>query len=101
MHYGQISVFMVDIDADKQAAINLFLGVREHRGQVVHSRGSYQQWYQPCNLETAYTLDKCLQALHLFVTHQEGFWPEYYRPLLFTSLGKHFAYCMNTLKAPG
>jgi hypothetical protein len=91
----------VDIDADKQSAINLFLGVHEHHGHVVHSRGSYQQWYQPHNLETAYTLDECLHALHDFVIYRGDFWSEYYRPLLFTSLGKHFAYCMNTLKAPG
>jgi hypothetical protein len=30
------------------------------------------------------------------------FWVEYYRPLLFTGLGKHFSYGMNsTLKLPG
>ncbi|KAI9571915.1 SacI homology domain-containing protein [Boletus coccyginus] len=89
------------LDADKQTAINLFLGVHEHHGHVIRSRGSYQQWYQPHNLETAYTLDECLVSLHDFVTHRGDFWSEYYKPLLFTSLGKHFAYCMNTLKAPG
>ena len=91
----------LDIDADKQAAINLFLGVHEHHGHVVPARGNYQQWYQPDNLETAYSLDECLQALQDFLTHKGDFWSEYYRPLLFTSLGKHFAYCMNSLKAPG
>ncbi|KAF8440057.1 polyphosphoinositide phosphatase [Boletus edulis BED1] len=89
------------LDADKQAAINLFLGVHEHHGHVVRSRGNYQQWYQPDNLEIAYTLDECLHALHDFVTHRGDFWSEYYRPSLFTSLGKHFAYCMNSLKTPG
>lgn len=90
-----------DTDADKQAAINLFLGVHEQHGPVVHPRGSYQQWYQPCNLEIAYTLDDCLHSLHDFAAQKGDYWSEYYRPLLFTSLGKHFAYCMNTLKAPG
>ncbi|KAG9310994.1 polyphosphoinositide phosphatase [Chiua virens] len=89
------------LDADKQTAINLFLGVHEHHGKTVHPRGGYQQWYQPGHLETAYTLDDCSHALHDFAAHRGDFWSEYYRPLLFTSLGKHFAYCMNTLKAPG
>ncbi|KAF9030830.1 hypothetical protein BDZ89DRAFT_1064393 [Hymenopellis radicata] len=68
------------LDADKQAAINLFLGVQSdpHRDRPV--RGGYRQWFKPEHLEPPY----------------------YYRPLLFTSLGKHFAYSMNsTLKLPG
>ncbi|KAF8840339.1 hypothetical protein BDN67DRAFT_968747 [Paxillus ammoniavirescens] len=89
------------LDADKQTAINLFLGVHEHQGQVSHPRGNYQQWYQPQNLATVYTVDGCFHALNDFVTWRGDFWSEYYRPLLFTSLGKHFAYCMNTLKPPG
>ncbi|KAJ2920989.1 hypothetical protein H1R20_g16104, partial [Candolleomyces eurysporus] len=59
------------LDADKQTAINLFLGVQSERTIA-----------NPPN--------------------KGDFWVEYYRPLLFTSLGKHFAYSMNsTLKLPG
>jgi hypothetical protein len=94
-------VLIILADADKQTAINLFLGVHEHHGQVSHPRGNYQQWYQPQNLATVYTVEGCFHALNDFVTWRGDFWSEYYRPLLFTSLGKHFAYCMNTLKPPG
>ncbi|KIJ60428.1 hypothetical protein HYDPIDRAFT_98752 [Hydnomerulius pinastri MD-312] len=89
------------LDADKQTAINLFLGVHDRHGQVPRLRGNYQQWYQPQNLETKYTVEGCLDALNSFVSQRGDFWSEYYRPLLFTSLGKHFAYCMSTLKPPG
>jgi hypothetical protein len=50
----------------------------------------------------AYTLEDCERALREFAQTKGDFWVEYYRPTLFTSLGKHFAYSMNsTLKLPG
>ncbi|KAI5832780.1 hypothetical protein K523DRAFT_297593, partial [Schizophyllum commune Tattone D] len=91
------------LDADKQTAINLFLGVQSER--VITKapvRGGYRSWYHKEYLEPAYDLTRCEQALHNFVNERGNFWIEYYRPLLFTSLGKHFAYSMNsTLKLPG
>ena len=92
-------------DADKQAAINLFLGIQNDRAitQSVQ-RGSYRDWYKAEHLEPAYNLAECERGIQEFVEKYErgDFWIEYYRPLLFTSLGKHFVYSMNsTLKLPG
>ncbi|GLB44123.1 putative sacI homology domain containing protein [Lyophyllum shimeji] len=91
------------LDADKQAAINLFLGVQGERiitGPPV--RDGYQKWFHEDHLETAYRVEECNKALIDFIKTKGDFWVEYYRPLLFTSLGKHFAYSMNsTLKLPG
>ncbi|PFH50390.1 hypothetical protein AMATHDRAFT_61229 [Amanita thiersii Skay4041] len=92
------------LDADKQAAINLFLGVQSDKVQRHPPvRGGYQNWYNKDNLEQPYVVDECDSKLRDFVNTSRGdFWTEYYRPLLFTSLGKHFAYSMNsTLKLPG
>ncbi|KAJ7491226.1 SacI homology domain-containing protein [Mycena latifolia] len=77
--------------ADKQTAINLFL-----------VRAGYQKWFHEEYLQPPYTLDACDRRLRDFVQNKSDFWVEYYRPLLFTSLGKHFAYSMNsTLSCPG
>lgn len=91
------------LDADKQAAINLFLGVQSERATSPKpKRGGYRTWFDPKNLEPAYRLEDCERGLKEFAEHRSDFWIEYYRPLLFTSLGKHFAYSMNsTLKLPG
>lgn len=90
-------------DADKQAAINLFLGVQSERTITEPPRrGGYRDWYNKEHLKTAYVLEDCETRLKEFAEHRSDFWVEYYRPLLFTSLGKHFAYSMNsTLKLPG
>lgn len=91
------------LDADKQAAINLFLGIHgDKRETKPPRRGGYRAWFDASNLEPAYTLEECEKGLRDFAEHRADFWIEYYRPLLFTSLGKHFAYSMNsTLKLPG
>jgi len=91
------------LDADKQTAINLFLGVHGER-IITHApvREGYQKWFDEKNLHPPYVVDECDKALRDFVRYKGDFWVEYYRPLLFTSLGKHFAYSMNsTLKLPG
>lgn len=91
------------LDADKQAAINLFLGVQTER--VITKpirRGGYRCWFTPEHLEPAYVLEECERGLQEFTQHRSDFWLEYYRPLLFTSLGKHFAFSMNSnLKSSG
>ncbi|RPD60768.1 hypothetical protein L227DRAFT_501341 [Lentinus tigrinus ALCF2SS1-6] len=92
------------LDNDKQAAINLFLGVPSDKTSTRSppSRGKYQKWFTDEHLETAYPLENCEQAVADFVNSRADYWIEYYRPLLFTSLGKHFAFSMNsTLKLPG
>ncbi|KAJ7043084.1 polyphosphoinositide phosphatase [Mycena alexandri] len=91
------------LDADKQTAINLFLGVQSER-PIIHPpvRGGYQKWFHEEYLQPPYALEDCDRGLRDFVQNKSDFWVEYYRPLLFTSLGKHFAYSMNsTLKLPG
>ncbi|KAN0140820.1 SacI homology domain containing protein [Lactarius tabidus] len=91
------------LDADKQAAIDLFLGVQSDT-TLVHSpkRAGYQQWFHDKHLNSPYTLEACQEGISEFIECSSDFWMGYYRPLLFTSLGKHFAYSMNsTLKLPG
>ena len=91
------------LDADKQTAINLFLGVpTQITNNRAPARGNYQRWAKEEHLETAYPLEDCIRAVDQFVHTRGDYWIEYYRPLLFTSLGKHFAFSMNsTLKLPG
>ena len=94
---------MTILDADKQTAINLFLGVHGER-IIAHApvRRGYQKWFDERHLEPPYVVEECEKGLREFVMSKGDFWVEYYRPLLFTSLGKHFAYSMNsTLKLPG
>ncbi|KAF7323248.1 Polyphosphoinositide phosphatase [Mycena chlorophos] len=91
------------LDADKQTAINLFLGVEDERPITQPQvRSGYQKWFNEEHLQPPYQLTECDRGLRDFVRNKSDFWIEYYRPLLFTSLGKHFAYSMNsTLKLPG
>ncbi|KAI6118116.1 SacI homology domain-containing protein [Pisolithus sp. B1] len=71
------------LDADKQMAINLFLGVQgERHGQVVQARGKYQEWFDTENLRTLFPLAESTQSLSDFVGRRGDFWSEYYRPLL-------------------
>jgi phosphatidylinositol 3,5-bisphosphate 5-phosphatase len=90
-------------DADKQTAINVFLGVDDipptNRGLPPKS---YKEWYNPMHLERAFVLEECQRRLEEFSCERADFWVEYYRPLLLTYLAKHFAYRMNsTQKLPG
>ncbi|KAH9922318.1 SacI homology domain-containing protein [Epithele typhae] len=92
------------LDNDKQAAINLFLGIPSEKtsARTPPQRGNYQKWFTDEHLEEAYPLEACEEAVVQFVNTRAEYWIEYYRPLLFTSLGKHFAFSMNsTLKLPG
>ena len=92
------------LDNDKQAAINLFLGVPTERTSTRSppQLGNYQKWFTSEHLEEAYPLEECEKAVTQFVNGRADYWIEYYRPLLFTSLGKHFAFSMiSTLKLPG
>ncbi|KAJ3758562.1 polyphosphoinositide phosphatase [Lentinula raphanica] len=91
------------LDADKQAAINMFLGITNDRPITLRPvRTGYRQWFHEEHLNPPYVIEDCDQRLREFVRHRGDFWIEYYRPLLFTSLMKHFAYSMNsTLKLPG
>ncbi|KAG9103896.1 phosphatidylinositol-3,5-bisphosphate 5-phosphatase [Ceratobasidium sp. 370] len=82
------------LDADKQAAIDVFLGVHnDTKLGPPPERRTYQQWFHPENLEPIFVPENCASALCDFAERAE-FWDEYYRPKLFTSLQKHFAYSM-------
>ncbi|KZS95396.1 hypothetical protein SISNIDRAFT_408696 [Sistotremastrum niveocremeum HHB9708] len=92
------------VDADKQSAINLFLGVNGPNAQRPTSikRGGYRNWFHEEHLEPPYEQKQSENYLDEVARQKSDFWPEYYRPWLFTSLGKHFTYSMNsTLKLPG
>jgi hypothetical protein len=101
--YTTSCALTIILDADKQTAINLFLGVRSERSITrPPKRGGYQSWVDERHLGPAYVVGECEKGLLEFVQTRGDFWVEYYRPLLFTALGKHFAYSMNsTLKLPG
>ncbi|KAG9105229.1 phosphatidylinositol-3,5-bisphosphate 5-phosphatase [Ceratobasidium sp. 392] len=82
-------------DADKQAAIDVFLGVHnDTKLGPPPERRTYQQWFHPENLEPIFVPQDCTSALCEFAERRAEFWDEYYRPKLFTSLQKHFAYSM-------
>lgn len=83
--------------------MNLFLGITNDRPVALPPvRRGYRQWFHEEHLQPPYVVDDCDQKLRNFVRYRSDFWIEYYRPLLFTSLMKHFAYSMNsTLKLPG
>ncbi|KZV63559.1 hypothetical protein PENSPDRAFT_589722 [Peniophora sp. CONT] len=90
------------LDADKQLAIDLFLGVRPDQTGIHTKRGGYRDWYTVEHVQPAYVLDVCRPGIQQFVDASAKFWSEYYRPLLFTSFLKHYTYLMNsTLKLPG
>ncbi|KAH7091854.1 SacI homology domain-containing protein [Auriculariales sp. MPI-PUGE-AT-0066] len=85
------------LDADKQAAIDVFLGLHNTPRRTLPSkRGDYANWY-----------DRNISVLDLRSTNAEAdVWTEYYRPNAFTPLGKHFAFGMNSTsklfgKTPG
>ena len=47
-------------------------------------------------------MQECEEGLKVCVELRGEYWVEYYRPLLFTCLGRHFVFGMNsTLKLPG
>ncbi|PWN31122.1 hypothetical protein BDZ90DRAFT_230116 [Jaminaea rosea] len=106
------------VDADKQAAINLFLGIDEFTvapsGQATRranpsdqqlyrprrrqaNRRDYQAWYTPRHVERIEATAERVARLHEVVRRQEGFWAEYYRPRLFTDLMRHHAFKMTAV----
>ncbi|QRW17392.1 polyphosphoinositide phosphatase [Rhizoctonia solani] len=85
------------LDADKQASIDVFLGTRsESKPCGPAERRAYQQWFHPENLDPVFVPVQCSSALCEFAQTRADFWDEYYRPKLFTSLQKHFAFSMSS-----
>lgn len=98
-------------DADKQAAIDLFLGIESASPPVTthlpapppRPRRSYRDWYTPSHLESTLSPAEAELRLQQTVEADDGgsanYWQSYYRPKLFTELARHFAYKVNsTLK---
>jgi hypothetical protein len=98
------------VDADKQAAIDLFLGIEQstaplpsHPYCATKERRSYRNWFTPEYLEQRLTPEETERRLRLTVAHEDdgttNYWQVYYRPKMYTDLTKNFAWKMNsTLK---
>jgi hypothetical protein len=89
------------VDAEKQMAINLFLGVANDVPdfQIVNekSRRHYQRWFTPEHLVTSNVLQERERWLQTFAKRTSSFWAEYYRPSLFTDLMRHHAFKMTAI----
>ena len=98
------------LDADKQAAIDLFLGIESSAPTLTHPppptqvRRSYRDWYTPSHLVATLSPAEAELRLRQTIVEEEedgsaNYWQSYYRPKLFTELARHFAYKVNsTLK---
>lgn len=89
------------VDAEKQAAINLFLGVDndapEFRPIDPKHRRHYQRWYTPAHLKDRKDVIAKQERLQHTVESASNFWAEYYRPSLFTDLMRHHAFKMTAI----
>ncbi|GAA6022535.1 hypothetical protein JCM11491_005592 [Sporobolomyces phaffii] len=94
-------------DADKQAAIDLFLGVqpalppRPTFGVARPARRrSYRHWFTPSFLEPCVPQDDVASVLQRTIDEDgdgsSNYWTAYYRPTLFTSLAIHFGYTISS-----
>jgi len=77
-------------------SIDVFLGVQDSPPDPPPPRRPYGQWYHPKNLEQVFVPEECESRLSEFASAKADYWDEYYRPSMFTSLGKHFAFSMNS-----
>ncbi|SCV68789.1 BQ2448_910 [Microbotryum intermedium] len=96
------------VDADKQAAIDVFLGIEapvSHLSPLsysqVKSRRSYRDWYTPEHLKTSLTPSEAERRLKATVEDDDAsgsanYWQAFYRPQLLTQFDKHFAVIMNS-----
>ncbi|KEI41332.1 uncharacterized protein L969DRAFT_70805 [Mixia osmundae IAM 14324] len=92
------------VDADKQTAINLFLGIDTqvllrlaHRNKGL--RKSYQQWFDRRFVDGSTREAALSRLLDQSLRDDIDYWIEYYRPKVVTFVQRHFAYKVNsTLK---
>ena len=75
------------LDADKQAAINLFLGVDPSPPAYPANRPHYRQWYNPKHLE---------EPQHRVLEPTNDVFKEYYKPHILSQLDRLYAYTMNS-----
>lgn len=109
------------VDADKQAAIDLFLGMTRDVGELVTPGGvmpsstasrvvaarktrppterrSYRDWYTVDHLQAITPTPQRKEYLQRVIAEQSDFfWAEYYRPRLFTDLMRHHAFKMTAV----
>ncbi|SCZ96130.1 BZ3501_MvSof-1269-A2-R1_Chr1-3g01972 [Microbotryum saponariae] len=96
------------VDADKQAAIDVFLGIEApiaHQPPLSYSqtknRRSYRNWYTPEHLKASLTPSEAERRLKATVEDDDAsgsanYWQAFYRPQLLTQFDKHFAVIMNS-----
>ena len=91
------------LDADKQAAIDLFLGQTSHPTSLEFSSTSIptkEYFKEGVTTQSLVDDDDSNQSLTKAEAHlNHDYWQQFYRPRLFTSLERHFSTNMNsTLK---
>ncbi|SGY30580.1 BQ5605_C002g01166 [Microbotryum silenes-dioicae] len=96
------------VDADKQAAIDVFLGIEApvaHQPPLSYSqtknRRSYRNWYTPEHFKASLTPSEAERRLKATVEDDDAsgsanYWQAFYRPQLLTQFDKHFAVIMNS-----
>lgn len=72
------------LDADKQAAINLFLGVEASTTKSAHARPHYRQWFDPKHLE-----ERKIEEMALVNT--PSVYKEYYKPHILSQFQRLYA----------
>ncbi|KAK4705453.1 phosphatidylinositol 3,5-bisphosphate 5-phosphatase, partial [Phenoliferia sp. Uapishka_3] len=89
------------VDADKQAAIDLFLGIDNTPPlPTLHlksnPRRSYRDWFTPQHLEPFVEPSDALTNITKAVERDDNYWFTYYRPLMFTDFKKLYAFTVNS-----
>ncbi|WWD20149.1 hypothetical protein CI109_104625 [Kwoniella shandongensis] len=75
------------LDADKQSAINLFLGVQPSFPKYDLERPNYQQWFTPSHLDEPKS-DELAPVNQVY--------REYYKPHILSQFGRLYAFTMNS-----
>ncbi|KAM0751709.1 hypothetical protein T439DRAFT_313088 [Meredithblackwellia eburnea MCA 4105] len=95
------------VDADKQAAIDLFLGIDPaHVPPEVpidmknppppRVRRHYRNWFTPAHLDHSDEIEHAAERIADALQRDDDFWQTYYRPKLFTDMSFHFAFQVNS-----
>lgn len=88
-------------DADKQAAIDLFLGIEPSSPlptlpSRTNPRRSYREWFTRSHVDSSLEPIEAQKRLAKNVEGDESYWQSYYRPKLFTEMARHFAFKVNS-----
>lgn len=87
------------IDAEKQVAIDLFLGIEPASPfpgikEISAPHKSYRHWYTPEYLNAVREYEE--RDDHVLHVEPTDFWHAYYRPRLLTDMSRHFAFKVNS-----